>query len=140
MAITITYDDFLVYGFPERTLQGHPNNAVTAAQIARYLTAAASRIAACLEASARRVVDEANPPDEIRQQGCHLAAWPVLTHLIGYNPENPADEAIHTSYEDAMKWLERVCAGHPVDGTEGVGGGAPSALIAIATEPSRNWS
>jgi phage gp36-like protein len=80
--------------------------------------------------------------DDLRRCVVHIASWDLMCRR-GFDPENPADQAVRLRYMDAIKWLERVAAGTvtptdlPEDDDEDEGSVFED--HAAASDPERGW-
>ncbi len=78
--------------------------------------------------------------DDLRLAVAQLAAWDVMTTLIGINPETPGGAVWMTRRDEAMSWLRDVAAQKIVptgivDATPDVSEGG---LVCYTSEP-RGW-
>jgi phage gp36-like protein len=103
MPVYATMTDLTRLGIPSAALTG----VATAAQEAAL--AAASSLADGY-IGAQFVLPLTAWGDDLRAHVAAIAAWTVLK-TRGFNPESNADATVRASYEDAIRWLERVAAG-----------------------------
>lgn len=49
---------------------------------------------------------------DVTQAVCRIAAWSLLTHYRGVNPDDPAHEALSKANDSAVAWLLNVSKGN----------------------------
>lgn len=80
-------------------------------------------------------------PDSLRLCVAQLAAWDIMTTLVGMDPGSGANGNWLTRHDQALRWLENVSAGKVVlggataDATPNVDEGGPECI----TETPRGW-
>lgn len=120
-----TVDDFELFGLPpSRT------SSVLGETIDKYLLAASARAESVLRASGEDLPLVAPFPTELVQAVCQVAAFEILAHLIGFNPEVGEDASIRQSAADALAWMKQLGSGAvllygTVDGTPDTTNEAP---------------
>jgi phage gp36-like protein len=91
--------DLYVYGAPQTAFGSLPVSTLQA-----QLDAAAARVDT--NVGGRYVVPLTPPiPPVVTQMTCKLAAFELIANSRGFNPANPGDQALSTSYIEALKWL-----------------------------------
>lgn len=78
--------------------------------------------------------------DDLRLAVCQLAAWDIMTTVVGMNPEDASNSNWRDRRDEALSWLRDVAAGKVtpvgiVDTTPDV----PEAGVSIGSEPLRGW-
>jgi phage gp36-like protein len=127
-----TPEDLASHGLPEGWLAG-----VSAPDQAKALLAASGVVDSYLAGQFTLPLAAWGP--EITRVVCHIASWDLMCRK-GFDPEDPADGAIQTRYEAAIRWLEKVSAGRVVP--PGVEDSTPDVdeMSAVAAgDPPRSW-
>jgi phage gp36-like protein len=128
-----TRTDLTSLGLPSAAL----TNVSTTAQDAALLSASA-RADSYLKA--RFTLPLTAWGQDLTEAVCHIAAWTILS-ARGFNPDQGADTAIRTRYEDAIRWLERIADDRATptvtDSSTSVGGGGTAPRVYSST--ARGW-
>jgi phage gp36-like protein len=100
-----TTDDLASFGLPANATSGLDSN-----EMDRQLEAASS-IADSYLANRGYVLPLTTWDLDLRSAVARIAAWQIVMHHRGVNPNNPSHAALAKSHDDALQWLRDVSAG-----------------------------
>ena len=127
-----TTTDLANYGLPSTLLAG-----VTTEVQDQHLQAATALVKSSLLTRHEAPISAVGL--DVVQATCRIAAWSLLSNVIGFNPGTNPHQAIKASHDDAMMWLTQVAKGlakaNVTDNTPEVQEGS----IVVFTEPLRSW-
>lgn len=79
--------------------------------------------------------------DDLRLAVCQLAAWDVLTAVVGFNPEDASNSNWRDRRDEALAWLRDVAAGKviPADVVDSSPDVVEAGGVTAASLPLRGW-
>lgn len=78
----------------------------------------------------------------LRKAVSAIAAWNILSAMIGFSPEDETAQILRDRYTDALKWLADVAAGRIDPAIEGAAAAASPEVtrsIVVTSAPLRGW-
>lgn len=113
---------------------------LTADVLNGILQAASAQADGYLQSSGRITLPLTAWGVDLKMAVCKLAAWEIMSVVLGHNPDDPNNFVWRDRRDEALKWLESVARGlvMPVGITDAV----PTVVetgTAIYTEPRRGW-
>lgn len=129
--------DLSRYGLPLAALDGLASEDIDAQ------LAAASSVAESYLSGRGYTLPLARWGDDLRACVSRMAAWSILTHLRGINPEDAAHAAIREGHMDSIYWLRDVSKGTANLSEQFTGSRARPAVmqafVSDTSEDTRGW-
>lgn len=110
MAVYADTSDFALYGL-HPNITGSEPNAVTSDQIEAHLAAASDDAEGSILARSDLPIEGPPYPRRLVQAVCQVAAYSIMSSLIGWNPADPLNKSIAMLADAAQKWLHDIKVG-----------------------------